>query len=122
MFLRSRSAVSLSLFQDNSPTNPTESKTESVTQRSPMKSSAPSNHISGSTTNFKLLKYIVGISLVVCIFLYFTMMQSIDDPDRHRTVRGRPQQRMLTVVMNTFKRHDLMVGEFLASCFINVKL
>lgn len=121
MILRSRSTITLPLFQDN--VQPSDSKIDINSIGTPPRNSmkninAQSTHNSGgSTTNLRLLKYIVGIAFLACVLLYITMMQSINDPDRHRTVRGKPQQRILTVVMNTFKRHDLMIGKYISYVF-----
>lgn len=61
------------------------------------------------SNSYKIWKYVLAIIVFVSVVYFMTMSGTAVSIEKHRTVRGRPQQRLVTVVMNTFKRHDLMI-------------
>lgn len=57
----------------------------------------------------RLWKIFLGC-LTFGLLIYLFDLNGLRTSDRHRTVRSTTKSREMTIVMNTFKRHDMMLG------------
>jgi hypothetical protein len=98
MILRSRSSTKLSSSHEwNLPCD---------TPASPVNSSMKG--IPGGSKLWRML----AILFVIAVVFYITLFENLFEIEESNTP-SNPKRRQLTVVLNTFKRHDLMKGTFL---------
>jgi hypothetical protein len=97
MILRSRSNTKLSSSHEwNLPCD---------TPTSPVNSSMKG--IPGGSKLWRML----AILFVIAVVFYITLFENLFEIEESN-IPSNPKRRQLTVVLNTFKRHDLMMGRF----------
>ncbi|RYY75952.1 hypothetical protein EON63_18890 [archaeon] len=68
----------------------------------------------GSTGNLRLWQLFLCLSVMGCFFYYLLVSSTIyiDEERLSYHIKSESSKAQLTVVMNTFKRHDMMMGRF----------
>lgn len=97
MFLRSRSIVKLPSLDSNHKCD------DPMTANS----SSQFSKIPGGARLWRYLMYLTAFAITVYIILYDSF--NIEEEGRPN-IPPNPKKRQLTIVMNTFKRHDLLLG------------